>query len=394
MALNNRTFFATQALMLKPQKVDNAGTTTVSPDASTWLSPKGIQSVGITTNFNLTQVFQLGQLELYDRPEEIPEVQVTINKIIDGTCPLYLLCMGGENTVLTNSGKQLVELANNRVNVRMGIFSDLNSAATGAPRVHVDMSGMYLSSFTYTFPLEGQLTEEVTLVGNKKTWGSGLYGGPGGGTSDFGHTGSGISPNTMMRANVMITGNNVVWPTGAGGIALPSGGSGSPQQLPHFQSVTISSNLGREVINELGRFVPYYRYVTFPLEITSEFTIIGTDGDNIAAEDFSDGLACGAQTHNVPNSIGGVVAVTGYRNLVDKEIKVAIQGKGCNDLLVIDLGKKNKLSSVNYSGGDTGGGNATVAYSFSTYNTFILTASGTFVEQKWIDQSDDAGFDD
>ena len=79
---------------------------------------------------------------------------------------------------------------------------------------------------------------------------------------------------------------------------------------------------------------------------------------------------------------------------VDKEIKVAIQGKGCNDLLVIDLGKKNKLSSVNYSGGDTGGGNATVAYSFSTYNTFILTASGTFVEQKWIDQSDDAGFDD
>ena len=386
MVANNRTFYATQALLLKPQTGDGAG---VDTTAAGWLSPKGIQSVGITTNFNLTQVFQMGQLELYDRPEEIPEVQVTINKIIDGTAPLYLMCMGGTTTVATNNGKTLVELANNRVNVRLGIFGDTNSAATGASRAHVDMSGMYLSSFTYTFPLEGQLTEEVTLVGNKKTWGSGLFGTPASTSIGFGHTGSGTSPNTMMRANVMITGTNVVWPTGAGGIALPSGGSGT-QQLPHFQSVTISSNLGREVINELGRFVPYYRYVTFPLEITSEFTIIGTDGDNIAAEDFTAGLACGAQTHNVPDSIGGVVAVTGYRNLVDKEIKVAIQGKGCDDILKIDLGKKNKLTSVNYSGGDTGGGNATVAYSFSTYNTFILSASGTFIEQQWIDQTDDA----
>ena len=45
---------------------------------------------------------------------------------------------------------------------------------------------------------------------------------------------------------------------------------------------------------------------------------------------------------------------------------------------VINLGDgsagKNKLTSVSYSGGDTGGGNATVSYSFSNFN--VLTVQG------------------
>jgi len=39
---------------------------------------------------------------------------------------------------------------------------------------------------------------------------------------------------------------------------------------------------------------------------------------------------------------------------------------------VLNLGNKNKLSSVSYSGGDTGGGNATITYSFVTYNSLIV----------------------
>ena len=380
MVANNRTFYASQGLLLKTQKTANDGTTTIGTN---WKSPKGIQSVGITTNFALSQVFQMGQIELYDRVEEVPEIQVTINKVIDGTCPLYLLCMGGEDTVGTNSGKPLVSIANNRVNVRLGIFSDTNSAATGAVRTYVDMSGMYLSAFTYTFPIDGNATEEVTLVGNNKVWNSGILGGaPGSTTMSFGITGSGSSPNTMIRSNVSITGSEL--PSGIGGIAIPSGGAAG--LTPHIQSITISSTLGREAIKELGRFTPYYRYVNFPLEITSEFTIIGTDGDNVTAQDFNEGLPC-----NNANPYNGI---QGYRNLVEKEVKLLIVGTGCNDYLQLDLGKKNKLTSVNYSGADTGGGNATVAYSFSTFNTFTLTASGTFVDDKYIDLTNDGTYAD
>ena len=80
MVTNNRTFYASQGLLLKPQRTADDGTTTIGAN---WKSPKGIQSVGITTNFALSQVFQMGQIELYDRVEEVPEIQVTINKVID-----------------------------------------------------------------------------------------------------------------------------------------------------------------------------------------------------------------------------------------------------------------------------------------------------------------------
>ena len=38
----------------------------------------------------------------------------------------------------------------------------------------------------------------------------------------------------------------------------------------------------------------------------------------------------------------------------------------------IYLGEKNKLSSVNYGGGDAGGGNVTVTYSYTTFNDFTV----------------------
>ena len=41
---------------------------------------------------------------------------------------------------------------------------------------------------------------------------------------------------------------------------------------------------------------------------------------------------------------------------------------------VLNLGTANKLSSVSYTGGDTGGGNATVTYAYSNFND--LTVQG------------------
>jgi hypothetical protein len=55
-------------------------------------------------------------------------------------------------------------------------------------------------------------------------------------------------------------------------------------------------------------------------------------------------------------------------NLVDQVIFIAVQ-EGTR----IDLGSKNKLSSVSYGGGDAGGGNSTCTYSYSTFNDFTVT---------------------
>jgi hypothetical protein len=369
MAANNRIYYASQGLQLKPE--------TTGIRLATWYDPQGVQSVGITTNFSLQPVFQMGQLELYDLVESVPEVEMTINKVMDGTPPLYAMCMGGTAGISNVSGKQLVELCNNRVNARLSIFADNQTAVTGTPVAFVDCSGMYLSRFSYSFPIDGNATEEVTLVGNSKYWNSGnSYGGAGGSLLEFQpdpNVSSGnmpSAPGIIRRANVNLGGS--ILPTGTGGLPMMTGSDAQTngRLYPHIQSINISADLGREAIYELGSMAPYFRYVRFPLEIKSEFTIAGTRGDYVEANDFSSVTGCGQS----------------YKNSSSKTINLQVcGGTGTNSgTFNLNLGTKNKLTSVNYNGGDTGGGNVNISYSFITYNTFSMTLTGTYNDNKWI----------
>lgn len=363
MPANNRIYYASQAVQLLPSNSD------LSTHYSDWLVPQGLQSVGMTTNFNLEQVFQLGQLELYDNLEGVPEVEVTLNKVLDGTPPLYLICTNGQSTFPASNGKEIAEIVNNRVSFRLGIWPDNVTAATGTPAHQVTCSGMYLSRFSYTIPVDGNATEEITLVGNNKVWSSGSQMNLNEFNPNAGKTPT--APNVLRRYSFD---TGTVLPTGTAGIPIPSGRT---VNRPYVQNITISADLGREAINELGSFSPYFRYVNFPLEVTSEFEVTASDGDKVDANDFSTTSGCGQN----------------FTNLQNKEIKVILCGTGAGtNKLMLDLGKKNKLTSVNYTGGDTGGGNATITYSFQTFNKFAMTASGTFAGSTWVDNQADQEF--
>jgi hypothetical protein len=289
--------------------------------------------------------------------------------------------MGGTAGISNVSGKQLVELCNNRVNARLSIFRDNQTAVTGTPVAYVDCSGMYLSRFSYSFPIDGNATEEITLVGNNKYWNSGLFSSVGSGLDEFtpeGNVPSGkmpSSPGTIRRANVNLS--NSTLPTGTGGLPMMTGSDAQTngRVFPHVQSINISADLGREAIYELGSMAPYFRYVRFPLEIKSEFTIVGTRGDYVDAKDFSSVSGCGVD----------------YKNLQNKTIDIqACGGTGNNSgTFNLNLGTKNKLTSVNYNGGDTGGGNVNISYSFITYNTFSMTLEGTYNQTRWVDNTAD-----
>ena len=93
---------------------------------------------------------------------------------------------------------------------------------------------------------------------------------------------------------------------------------------------------------ELGRKGAYYRYVTFPVEVTTEFTVIATSGDMVNAKEEIDNL---------------------------EHQKIIIRtGEG----LSIDAGKKNKLASVGMSGGDAGGDNVELSYTYTNFNDFAI----------------------
>jgi len=322
---NNRIFYATQAVSFQPK--DDDGTAFANKYAA-----QGVQSVGLTTNFNLEQVFQLGQLEIYDQVEDVPEVEMTVNKNFDGTAPLYLLCMGGQNGIAGASGKALPALANNKLDAFLTVYPDTSSQASGTYEAGAKMTDMYLSSVSFTFPVDGIATEDVTLVGNSKTWGDS--------DPDFnGQYGDKTASSVAQRYSIDVS-------------SLP--------YSARVQSVTMSTDFGREAINELGTMKPYYRYVNFPVEVSCEIEVVALDGDGVGA---SDAASC----NNPLNNAGAGVPIA-----------ITVCGATSADSLTVSLGSKNKISSVNYSGGDTGGGNASITYSYQTFNDFVVTALGTY----------------
>jgi hypothetical protein len=296
--MSNRVFYASQGVKV--------GGTTV----------QGAQSVGISTTFNLEQAFQLGQIALYDNIVVDPEVEVTVSKVLDSEDTIWKLATGG-GTLISN--------ANDSTEVVIGIGSD--TAATLTTSASIICSGMFISSLSYAFPVDGNFTEDVTFVGNAKS------------ISTTGVTAPATNSTTVMRRqNLDIAGST-----------LPSEISGK-----NITSITISAELGRESMYKLGQYAPYHRFVNFPLEVTCEFEVSATGVDGV-------GLNLGAI-----NCSGSPVNET---SIVIKVCDTLAAGTA----YTFDLGSKNLLSSINQTGGDTGGGNATITYSYSTYNELDIT---------------------
>lgn len=377
-APNSRVFYACEGVALamvgtqQDPNLDNAGTLTFV---------HGVQSVGINTSFNLEQAFELGQVEIYDNVETVPEVEVTIEKVIDGYPFIYHLATSGGPP----AENELIQRLKRRANLSMVIGSDsaphLQSSTSkpGTPRVEVFLSGLFVSSLSYNFPSDGFATESVSLVGNQREWRSM--------TAFDSYAVNGLVSQSNMKWNAAVTntiqpptrstaGFGQDYPIGSGGITrrqnvdmtkstmpvsiygvLGAGTGVSPgnnwnpstfSPRAHISNITISADIGREDLNELGRRAPYAKAPTFPIEVTSEFEVITVSGDFVQFY---------ADKPSTPQQFIEIVLTNGAK---------------------IQLGGRNKLSSINYGGGDTGGGNLTITYSFTTYNELSLTPANLF----------------
>lgn len=332
---NNRIFYACQAVAVGAETA-NAGALAMV---------HGVQSVGVNTTFNLEQVFELGQISIYENIEGVPDIEVTIEKVLDGYPLVYLLATtGAANNSLVNRTKQ-------RCSVALGIWPDDKDAVSGTPSQQIYMSGMYVNSVSYTLPVDGNCTESVTLVGNHKIWKNGLLNGTDAGELLYNNDKPLALTNSdggvQRRENVLL-GPKI----GDGASVIPSSIINS--KSTHIQSVTISTDLGREDIFELGKKAPYYRAPNFPVEVTCEFEVISVSGDLVNAYEEGD------PAYNDTIDEGN--------NTAQETIVIQLQ-----DGTTFDLGTKNRLSSVTYGGGDAGGGNSTMTFSYTTFNDLTVT---------------------
>jgi hypothetical protein len=357
MALSNnyRIFYAIQQIAFAKEGFTGNGN---------FKEAHGVQSVGITTTFNLEQAFELGQLAIYENIEGIPDIEVSIEKVLDGYPPIYLLATRGAVTT-SLTGRQ-----NIKTTAALNIFRDTETAADGTSKRVSEcyMSGLYVSSVGYTFPVDGNSTESVTLVGNNKVWRANTVSGKFSTSSDDAPT---ATTGVMRRedlsftyagsATEAITGGPTAITTSSTGTILPNdidgiSSSGTNDKFSgtnifksHIQNISCSTDLGREQLFELGRKGAYYRYVTFPVEVTTEFTVIATSGDMVDAKEEID-------------------------NLEHQKIMIRTA-----EGLSIDAGKKNKLASVGMSGGDAGGDNVELSYTYTNFNDFAVNHSHTDV---------------
>jgi hypothetical protein len=205
---------------------------------------------------------------------------------------------------------------------------------------------MYTSSVSYSYSIDGSATESVTLVGNDRFWNSianetGTTAGSKWGSTD--HTAA-FNGTDVPKSGVVRRNNIDLSASEIPNVVKEQKGDLGGDNNFHIQSMSVSTDMSQENIMELGRFGPYHRFASFPLEVTCEFEVIATSGD--------------------------LQSVSGNgTNLSGEEIRIQDSAG-----TVLNLGTKNKLSSVSYSGADTGGGNATVSYSYSNYNS--LTVEG------------------
>lgn len=345
---NNRIFYACQAVAIA-----NMGTAATAYGTGNMLH--GLQSIGITTNFNLEQAFELGQIEIYENIEGLPDVEVTLEKVLDGYPLIYHMASTG---VSVGDASGLVARSKQRCDLRLGIFpeefNDVDAGGASAP-VEVYCSGMYISSVSYTIPVDGNCTESVTLVGNNKQWlttgqaldndavqnfnsqdkPKALFGGSGG---------------IQRREDVMLASSILPFEIqGVNGTGVGNAVSGGLPTI-HIQNVTISTDFGREDVLELGRKAPYVRTANFPIEVTCEIEAITVSGDFIGA--VEEGRSEYVGTINAGN------------NTAESQIFLQLRGG-----YSFDLGTRNRLTSVSYGGGDAGGGNVSCTYSYSTFNS-------------------------
>lgn len=323
----------------------------IAPDGSdTYTEVHGLQSVGMTTTFNLEQVFEIGQVAIYENIENIPDIECTLERVIDGY-PLAWHLATRDATSTSLAGRSNAKCA-----VALSVFDDTQDSASGVPLRQVVMSGMYPSAITYTMPVDGNCTESLTLVGNNKVWKSSTFTFSG---NLFDNTDEPLALTSgtggvQRRENVKFDGVNYTkLPGGTNGIpGISSSGTNDRDSNGQFganiQNISVSTSLGRTNINELGRRNPYFRYVEFPVEVTTEIEVLDLQGDGVSATEegiLGDG-----------------------NNLSNNHIRIKLE-----EGTVIDVGTTNKLSSVSSTGGDATGGNRSNTYTYTNFNIFTVT---------------------
>ena len=340
MPTNTRSYYVNQGLFVKPDG---------SSDPYTFVH--GVQEGSDSTSIPKTDINEWGQINVYERIEDTPEVSLDFTRVLDGCAPLYLLATEGAAAAsLTGRQDREAIMAIVTYNSSVDYIEDSNN-----PVKIVEFSGVQVNSISYSFTTDGSFTETLNFTGDDKVWTDGVN--PKFGTLPADPTSGGtdqpcaLDPSCLggvqQKENLVFDSGvtyQTLLPAGIAGITAnginPTTGGECPD-VP-IQSIEISVDLNREKIPALGCKGDYVKLSNFPVDVTVTITALTQDGDGIDIR-ANGGSYGDCNDLNTPNERFRVVTDSG---------------------LVIDCGDRLQLDEVNTTWGSADGGNAETTYTY------------------------------
>lgn len=310
------------------QSIQVTATSACAPGQQSTVSSL-FQSVGVNASTEYEQIFELGRAGIYANVEGIPTAEITVERAMD------LGSFGG--LWYTPNASSVTQIGNTNYRIQMAISPE-SACGAGTRSGFVNVEGAVLTNYTMNFNLDGPLTESATFEANNIGWTSGnptSYM-----TDTIYHLNNNPSGVVLTRAHVVGNG--------------PFGGE--------LQSASFSISLDREDILSLGHRYPVMRPVSFPVEATAEFEyLVGSSGTTY-------GLAFNA--YNTDDSNYTAQASGGVKGdgIAGRYVALGVSGSGLNTRPTWIALMFPYLTSSSYSGGDAGGGNATITHTFTGYD--------------------------
>jgi hypothetical protein len=174
-------------------------------------------------------------------------------------------------------------------------------------------------------------------------------------------------------------------------IARVNDEEGAYQPDPNYarvQSVSFQVQLTRQDKFALGAKMPVFKSVQMPIQVTTEITVSSTTDDGIQVSSFTS--AC----QNTSGLRAGTIRLAICNGETDSSGDPVV-GADVNGVRIY-AGQQNKLTSVSFGQGGTGGGDVQATYSYQSNNTFTVVAkSDPNLNQKDASNADAAPvFDD
>ena len=300
---------------------------------------KGVQAVGVNGSSPVNTLQDIGRPQSNFKFEtKDKEFEITISRVIDRNSPLFYTWVGKPikpgNIGWGGSGDNDIK----SFDIAIVYGPDINSnIGDGSPVATSTYHKCLITGLTYNLTVDGVMTEEITLTSRHVT----TAGGVGSGAPSTGNEQSG---SIIKRQDVSFTLPALV--TEVFGTDEPL--TVNSQSVYGIQSISLNMEINYSRLNDVGVWRGYdnsaevnkWTFVDTPISVST--TINGI------ARSMVPNISLGENNNEVIGTLEQITINAGS--------------------FTWNMGDKNYLSDYSTSGGDTGGGNAEISFTYINDN--------------------------